>query len=97
MAEDEYNDLGFRLDHRILARTNKNVINTEFVLYLQSINRLVNEVPDNLRNMCDIYNRIRVSYKFRKIVEQLSRNKSGMLFNQDKGRSVAVIDRKKHP
>lgn len=74
--------MGFRLDHRILARSNKNFINTEFVLYFKSINRLVNEVSDNLRNMTDIYNRIHVSYKFRKIVEQLSRNKSIVLFKQ---------------
>ena len=102
MTEDEYNAFG--LDHHIPARTNKNIVDTEFELYFQSVNRYVNEIPDNkishlktkLRNICERYNHIRVPYKFQKIVEQLSRNKRIMVLKQDKGRCVAVIDRKKY-
>ena len=47
-----------------------------------------------LRNIRDRYNHIRVLYKFRKIVEKLSRNNSIMVLKQDKGRRVVVIDRK---
>ena len=49
-----------------------------------------------LRNICDKYNHIRVPYKFRKVVEQLSRNKGTMVLKQDKSRGVVVIDRKKY-
>ena len=55
--------------------------------------RYVNDILDNkisyletrLRNICDRCNRIRVPYKFRKIVEKLSRNNSIMILKQDKG------------
>ena len=49
-----------------------------------------------LRNICDKYKHIRVPYKFRKVVEQLSRNKGTMVLKQDKSRGVVVIDRKKY-
>ena len=35
LAEDEYNALAFELDHHILTRTNKNIIDTEFELYFK--------------------------------------------------------------
>ena len=44
LVQDEYNALAFGLDHHIPKRTNKNVIETEFELYFQSINRHVNEI-----------------------------------------------------
>ena len=52
--------LAFRLDHYISTRTNRNIIDTEFELYFQSINRHGNENTDNqichlktmLRHMC---------------------------------------------
>ena len=104
LTEDECNALAFGLDHHIPARTNKNIIGTEFGLYFRSINRYVNEIPVNnishlktkLRNICDRYNRIRVPYKFRKTVEQLSRNKSIMVLKEDSGRVVVVKERKKY-
>ena len=92
------------LDAQVPTRSNKNIIDTKFELYFQSINRYVNDIPDNeishlktkLRNICDRYNRIRVPYTFRKIVEKLSRNNSTMFLKQDKGRKVVMIDRKKY-
>ena len=102
LKEVEYNALDFEVDHHIPTRTNKNIIDTEFELYLQRINRYINDIPDNnishlktkLRNIWDRYNRIRLPYKFQKIVEKLARNNSIMVLKQDKGRGVVVIDRK---
>ena len=102
LTEDEYNTLAFGLDQHIPTRTNNNIIDTEFELYFQSINRYANDIPDNkirhlktkLRNICYRYNRIRVPYKFWKIVEKFSRNNSIMVLKQGKGREVVVIDRK---
>ena len=47
LAEDKYNALTFGLDHQIPARTIKNTEN-DFEVYPQSINRYVNEIPDNV-------------------------------------------------
>ena len=82
LNEDKYNALAFGLDQHIPTRTNNNIVDTEFELYFRSINRYRNDIPDSkishlktkLRNICDRYNRIRVPYKFRRIVEKLSRN-----------------------
>ena len=46
-----------------------------------------------LRSICDRHN-IRLTYKFQKIVEKLSRNNSIMVIKQDKGRGGVVTDRK---
>ena len=52
LTEDEYNALAFGLAQHIPTRTNNNIIDTEFELYIQSINRYANDIPDNkLRNM----------------------------------------------
>ena len=61
LTEDEYDALAFGLDHHIPTRTNKNLIDTGFELYFQSINRYANDIQDNkishlkgkLRNICD--------------------------------------------
>ena len=93
LIEHEYNTLVFGLDHHIPTRTKENIIDTEFELYSQSINCYVNEIPDNkishlktkLRTICERYNRIHVPYKFRKIVEKLSRNKITMVLKKRHG------------
>ena len=103
LTEDEY-VLAFGLNHHIPTRTNKYIIDNEFELFFQSINRYVNEIPVNkishlkrkLQNICDTYNRIRGPYKFWKIVEKLSKNKSIMVLKQDKGRGFVVVDWKKY-
>ena len=47
LTEDKYNAFTFGLDHHISTRTNKNNIDTEFEFCFQSINRHINEIPDN--------------------------------------------------
>ena len=41
-----------------------------------------------LRNICDIFNYVRVPYKFWKIVKKLSTDKIILVFKQDKGSTV---------
>ena len=47
LTEDEYNALAFGLDQHIPTRTNNSIIDTEFELYFQSINRYASDIPDN--------------------------------------------------
>ena len=47
-TEDEYNALAFGSDHHIPTRTNKNITDTEFEIYLQNINRYANELLELL-------------------------------------------------
>ena len=93
--------MAFGPDDHIPTRTKKNIIDTEFGHYFQSINCYVNDIPDHkishlkrkLRNIC----------KFRKIVEKLSRDISNgsqrMVMVEvmvDNGGEVVVIDSKTH-
>ena len=104
LLEEEYNALAFGLDHLIPTKTKRNVTETEFELYFQSIHRYANEIANSkisylktkLRNICDKYSRIHMPYKYRKIVETLSNNKNIMLLRQDKGRGIVVINRMKY-
>ena len=104
LSKEEHNALAFGLDHHIPTKTKRNVIETEFELYFQSIHRYANEIAESkisylktkLRNICNKYNRIRVPYKYRKIVETFSNNRNIMLLRQDKGRGIVVINRIKY-
>ena len=86
LIENDYNTLAFGLDHHIPKRTSRNIIDTEFERYVNDIlDNKISYLETRLRNICDRCNRIRVPYKFRKIVEKLSRNNSIMILKQDKG------------
>ena len=50
-------------------------------------------IKTKLRNTCGRYSKIRVPYKYRKIVETLSKNSRIVIMKQDKGRRVVLMDR----
>ena len=64
----------------------------------------MSHIPENylsslktkLRNSCEKYRKIRVPYKYKKIIDQLSRNKDLCILKQDKGRGVVLMDRTKY-
>ena len=49
-----------------------------------------------LRNTCEKYSKICVPYKYKKIIDQLSRNKDLCILKQEKGRGAALMDRTKY-
>ena len=49
-----------------------------------------------MRSTCEKYSRINVPYKYRKIVNDLSRNKNIVIMKQDKRKGVVVMDRGKY-
>ena len=50
-------------------------------------------IKTKLRNTCERYSKIRVPYKYRKIVEALSKNSRIVIMKQYKGRGVVLMDR----
>ena len=48
-----------------------------------------------LQNTCEKYSKIYVSYTYKKIIEQLSRNKDLCIPKQDKGCNVVLMGRRK--
>ena len=47
-----------------------------------------------IRRTCENYSRINVPYRYQKIIDNISRNKSIILIKQDKGRGVVILDKK---
>ena len=46
-----------------------------------------------MRSTCEKHSRINVPYKYRKIVNDLSRNKDIVIMKQDKGKGVVVASK----
>ena len=49
-----------------------------------------------MRNTCEKYSKIQVPYKYKKVIDQLSRNRDLCILKQDKGRGVVLMDRNKY-
>ena len=47
-----------------------------------------------IRRTCENYSRIKVPYKYQKIIDNISRNKNFILIKQDKGRGVVILDKR---
>ena len=92
------------MDTHILANTNSNTTATEFELFFQNLLRDISNIPKcelskiktKLRNTCEKYSKVKVPYKHRKIVLELSKNENIVILKQDKGRGVVVIGKHKY-
>ena len=49
-----------------------------------------------MRNTCEKYSEIKVPYKHREIIRNLSNNKNIVIMKQDKGRGVVIMDINKY-
>ena len=66
--------------------------------------RNLTHIPDNeltslktkLRSTCEKYSKINVSYKYKKVIDNLSKNKNIVILKQGKGRGVVILDTTKH-
>ena len=50
----------------------------------------------SLRNMCDKYTKIKVPYKYRKVVKELSERRDTAILKADKARGVVIMNRDKY-
>ena len=49
-----------------------------------------------LRSTCEKYSKIHVPYKYKKVINDLSKNENIVILKQDKGRGVVILDRTKY-
>ena len=104
LSDEEWTALSFGLDQHIPNKTNKNKINSEFERFYQSLLRNISHIPDDklthlktkLRDTCDKFNKITVPYKYKNIINNLSKNSSIIILRQDKGRGVVILDKTKY-
>ena len=104
LTTEEYTALSYGLDHHIPCKFNSNRIHTEFEQFYQSILKDISHIPESdlsclktkMRNTCEKYSKIQVPYKYKKVIDQLSRNRDLCILKQDKGRGVVLMDRTKY-
>lgn len=93
MSNDELTVLSDDLDRHILSKFSRNRIYAEFEQFSQSLLKDISQVPHEelselktkLRNTCDKYSQSHASYKYEKIIEQLSNNRHVCIIKKDKG------------
>ena len=104
LSDEQYEALPFGLDTHIPVKVNKNAIYAEFEVFLQSLLKDISNIPEkelrqmttSLRNMCDKYTKIKVPYKYRKVVKELSERRDTAILKADKGRGVVIMNRDKY-
>ena len=104
MSNEEYTALSFGLDHHIPAKSKDVVIEVEFEHFYQGLFRNLIHIPDNeltllktkLISTCEKYSKINVPYEYKKVMDNLSKNKNIVILKQDKGRGVVILDTTKH-
>ena len=86
LTTEEYTALSYGLDHHIPCKFSSNRIQTEFEQFYQSILKDISHISENdlsclktkLRNTCEKYSKVQIPYKYKKVIDQLSRSKELM-------------------
>ena len=103
LSDAEITALPYGLDTHIPANTNSNTVATEFELFFQNLLTDISNIPEcepskiktKLRSTSEKYPKVKVPYKHRKIVLELSKNENIVILKQGKGRGV-VMDKYKY-
>ena len=95
----------FVLLHNFIPnKLNYNRIDTEFEQFDQNLVKDISHIPDDnlthlktkLRSTCERCSKIHVPYKYKTIIDRLSKNQSICIMKQDKGCGVVVMDSSKY-
>ena len=95
--------LSYGIDKHIPRNTNTNKIYTEFEVFYQNTLKNISSIPETtlqqiktkLLSTCDKYTKIKVPYKHRKVVNELSKQNDIVILNAVKGRGAVILDRGK--
>ena len=104
LSDEQYEAISFDLDTHVPVKVNKNAIYTEFEVFYQSLLKNISNIPENElrqikmnhKNMCDKYTKIKVPYKYRKVVKELSERRDISNLKADKSRRVVIMNRDKY-
>ena len=100
ISNEEYTALSFGLDHHIPTKSKHVAIEVELEQFYQGLLRNLTHIPDNRltslktkpRSTCEKHSKINVPYKHKKVIDNLSKNKSILILKQDKGRVAVILD-----
>ena len=102
MSNKEYTALSFGLDHHIPTKSKDVAREVKFQQFYQGLFTGLIHLPDNvlsllktkLRSTCEKYSQVNVPYKYKKVIDNLSKNKSILTLKKDKGRGIVILDAK---
>ena len=92
------------MDYHIPTNINRNSIKTEFESFFQNLLYDLSNMPENviskvktkLRNTYEKCRLVKVPYKQKKIIYNLSNRKDIVILKEDKGRGVVIMDHSKY-
>ena len=104
LSNEQYIALSYGLDTHIPSRTNANMIYTEFEVFYQGLLKDIGNIPETelqliktkLRNTCEKYTKIKVPYKYRKMINELRKREDIAVLKGDKGRGIVIMNRDKY-
>ena len=104
LSNEQYIALSYGLDTHIPSRTNANMIYTEFEVFYQGLLKDIGNIPETelqlikakLRNTCEKDTKIKVPYKYRKIINELRKREAIAVLKADKGRSIVIMNSDKY-
>ena len=104
LLNEEYTALSFGLNHHIPTKSKGVAVEVEFKQFYQGLLRNLTHIPGNeltslktkLRSTCQKYSKINVPHKYKKVIDNLSKNKSVVILKQDKCRCVVILDTSKY-
>ena len=102
LTPEEEHRLSFSLDSHIPTKQIDVKIKTEFENFYYQILKHTNqsdqwrqdELKSKIHRTCENYSWINVSYKYQKIIDNISKNKDIILIEQDKACGVKILDKK---
>ena len=88
----------------IQVKLNKHTSKTEFKVFCQSLLKNISHIPENdtslnkikLQSTYEKYSNVYLPYEYRRTVENLSKNDSIVIMNQDKGRSNIIMGKHRY-
>ena len=100
LVQEEHEALSYGLDHHIPTNIDRNNIKTGFESFFQNLlydlsdmqEKEISKVKTKIRNTCEKYCHVKVPYKQKKIISNLSNRKDIVILKQDKGRGAVIID-----
>ena len=100
-TEEVIRALSHGLDQHIPSNPDGYKINTDLEYFYQNVLNDISDLPqhhlDNiktkLRSTCMKYHNSKTANKYKKVIDQLSKNNNIIIIKQDKGRGVVILDR----
>ena len=104
MSKEEEIALSYGLTNPVPHQLNRNGIMTKSEYFYQQIRYCTThlnyneqeELKSKVRGICENYIKIRIPYKYKTVIQNLSQNRNIVILNQDKIEGIVMLDKTKY-